>query len=308
MNATPDPFVAVAALAAEQHGLFHLHQARDIGATDRMRGWWLSTGRVERLAPNVYRMRGAPPTWRQDLLAATFTLGRPAFAAGRSGARLLALDGFVDGPVDVLGVRARRSRPGLLTARAVFTGRPVLPGDRCVVDGIPTLRAERLILDAGLFGCSRREVEKMIDSAIRLRLTTEERLRARFDADPTWNARGRAILRRALVDAGGESTLERRFLQMIRLAGLPRPVLQRVYRADGRTIARVDAEFPGGLVVELAGHATHSSRQQRQSDAQRHTELTLRGKRVLTFTFDDQRDRPHWVIARLHDAGVAAVA
>jgi len=54
--------------------------------------------------------------------------------------------------------------------------------------------------------------------------------------------------------------------------------------------------------VELAGHGTHSIRLQRQRDAQRHTELTLRGLRVLTFTYEDVRDRPAWVIARLREA------
>ncbi|MEP7112529.1 MAG: DUF559 domain-containing protein [Ilumatobacteraceae bacterium] len=41
---------------------------------------------------------------------------------------------------------------------------------------------------------------------------------------------------------------------------------------------------------------------QRQRDEQRRTELTLRGFRVLTFTYDDVRDRANWVIARLRDA------
>ena len=103
----------------------------------------------------------------------------------------------------------------------------------------------------------------------------------------------------AMVDSGGESRLERWFLALCRRAGLPRPVLQKTYRADGRVVARVDAEFPGGLVVEVAGHGTHSSRRQRQLDEQRRTELTLRGKRVITFTYDDVRDRPDWVATQV---------
>lgn len=113
--------------------------------------------------------------------------------------------------------------------------------------------------------------------------------------------RGRVLLD-ALVDSGGESRLERWFLRVIREAGLPRPTLQRTFRDSGRCVARVDAHFPGDLVVELAGHGTHSSRRQLQRDAQRHTELTLRGLRVLTFRYEDVRDRPRWVVARLVDA------
>ena len=101
---------------------------------------------------------------------------------------------------------------------------------------------------------------------------------------------------------GGESRLERWFLRLVREAGIRRPILQKTYRDGTRTVARVDAYFPGGLVVEVSGHGTHASRRQRQIDAQRHTELTLRGLRVLTFTYEDIRDRPAWVMARLRQA------
>ena len=83
-------------------------------------------------------------------------------------------------------------------------------------------------------------------------------------------------------------------------------MLQKVYRDGNRVLARVDAYFPGGLVVEVSGHGTHSTRRQRQIDAQRHTELTLRGLRVITFTYEDIRDRPAWVIARLREALTSA--
>ena len=55
-------------------------------------------------------------------------------------------------------------------------------------------------------------------------------------------------------------------------------------------------------MVELAGHGTHSTRRELQVDAQRHTELTLRGLRVLTFRYEDVRDRSTWVVARLREA------
>jgi len=170
------------------------------------------------------------------------------------------------------------------------------------VDGIPVLRAERLILDAPLFAFSASEVENAIDSAIRLRLVSEQRLRTKVVGLHHRGINyGRALLD-ALVDTGGESRLERMFLRLVRKAGLPRPLLQRIFRDGTRTVARVDACFSGGLVVELAGHGTHSSRRQLQVDAQRHTELTLRGIRVLTFRYEDVRDRPEWVVARLCDA------
>src|SRR6185295_20330195 len=105
----------------------------------------------------------------------------------------------------------------------------------------------------------------------------------------------------------GESRLDRWFLQLVREAGIERPILQKTFRDGTRTVARVDAYFPGGLVVEVSGHGTHASRRQRQVDAQRRTELTLRGLRVVTFTYEDVRDRPAWVIGQLRiGLGLAA--
>jgi hypothetical protein len=148
-------------------------------------------------------------------------------------------------------------------------------------------------------------VHNAIDSAIRMRLVNERRLRQRIIKDLDSNAWHRRTLIGALVDSGGESALERRFLAIVREAGLPRPVLQRTYRAGTRTLARVDAEFGDGLIVEIAGHGTHATRVQRQRDAQRQTELTLGGKRMITFTYDDIYGRPKWVVATLRTGGVA---
>ena len=170
------------------------------------------------------------------------------------------------------------------------------------IDGLWVLRAERLILESPRFGFTQAETENAIDSAIRLRLVSAQRLRACVIARHTRGVNGSRQLLDALVDTGGESRLERWFLRLVRQAGLPRPMLQKIFRDGTRTVARVDAFFPGGLVVEVAGHGTHSSRRQIQSDTQRQTELTLHGVRWITFTYTDVRDRPAWVVARLAEA------
>jgi very-short-patch-repair endonuclease len=75
--------------------------------------------------------------------------------------------------------------------------------------------------------------------------------------------------------------------------------MQHTYRSGSTVIARVDFEFPGGLIVEVNGFGYHSTRQQLQRDAARQSELMLRGRRVLSFTYDDVRYRPDWVLGRL---------
>jgi hypothetical protein len=56
---------------------------------------------------------------------------------------------------------------------------------------------------------------------------------------------GMPLLRALLLDSGGESTLERKFLKLVRTNGVPRPKCQVVHRSevDGRVI-RVDFEYP----------------------------------------------------------------
>ena len=109
------------------------------------------------------------------------------------------------------------------------------------------------------------------------------------------------MLEQILGISGVESKLERDFLRLIRRAGLPEPDAQVVHRDGGRTIARVDFRFDS-LIVEVAGHGTHATRRQRQRDAQRHTELTLAGLTVLTFTYEDVHERPAWILEQVRRA------
>jgi hypothetical protein len=278
--------------------------ARAVGVSDRLRHEWLEQRWIERLGLHTFRFAGGPISWHMKLASGLGDLGRAAAVAGRSAASLQRLDGFDQRAVEMWVPRSNRHRSHGALSRS--SARPLAPGDVLTVDGLRCVTAERLILDSLLFEFSEEEVHNAIDSAVRLRLVSEKRLRRRIVDELAPNVRHRQILISSLVDTGGESALERRFLSIVRHAGLPRPHLQRIYRSGPRTMARVDAEFAGGLVIELAGHGTHATRVQRQHDAQRHTELTLRGKRVITFTYDDVYGRPAWVLGILRASGVLA--
>ena len=116
------------------------------------------------------------------------------------------------------------------------------------------------------------------------------------------------MLDELLVDAGGHTILERDFLRLMRLGGLPRPRTQVIHRRDGTTYARVDFLFElYGVVVEVSGRKGHSSPTERQIDAQRRNELQDAGRRVFEYTYEDVVARPNHVIAtmtqRLRAAG-----
>ena len=288
-----------------QFGAISTPQLETVGADKYVRARWVKQGLIERLGTSSYAVIGSDPNWRRAAWAAGADVDGFGFVAGRTCGRLLGLDGFTSDEPEVLVARKHRGlrTPAVLRSTALT----LTLADSQVVDGIRCLKAERMILESPLFDFTREETENAIDSAIRLRKLSEQRLRTNVIDRHRSGINGGRILLDALVDTGGESRLERWFLALLRRAHLPRPELQRTIRDGQRTIARLDAYFPGNLVVEIAGHGTHSSRRQRQHDEQRRTELTVRGFRVITFTYDDVRDRPEWVAAQVV-AGMRAAA
>ena len=132
-----------------------------------------------------------------------------------------------------------------------------------------------------------------------------ERRLSELRSQGRWGVR---LLDRLLVDTGGHTMLERRFLEVAREAGLPRPTPQVIFQRDGRAYARVDFHFPPyDVVVEVSGRKGHSSPAERARDAQRRNELQDAGQRVYEYTWEDVSERSGFVartlIARLHDAG-----
>jgi hypothetical protein len=288
------------AMAAAQHGVVGRRQLLALGVSERLRRSWHSRGLIERGGTNSFVVSGSAPSWLRTMWCAHFDLDGRGFIAGRSAARLHRLDGFVGDTVELL--TTRRYRGIAVPARLRTTGSRLDKGDTVLIDGVRCLTAHRLILDAPLFEFTRGEIENAIDSAVRLRKVSEQRLRAAVIAQHRPGVNGSRALLDALVDAGGESALERRFLGIVRRAGLPRPELQRVVRDGARTIARLDALFPGGLVVELEGHGTHSTREQRTADETRRNSLAGRGLTVRVFTFSHVTRQPDYVAAELRRA------
>jgi hypothetical protein len=288
---------AMTTLARQQHGALSTAQLETIGVHRRLRSSWTAQGLLEPRGSNSWILVGQSPTWRRDVWCGQTDVVGVGFVAGRSSARLHRLDGFTSDRVELLVTRAARGRRTPFDLRS--TRDPLTIADTVVVDGIRCLSPERTILTSALFDFSRSEVENAIDSAIRLRLVSEQRLRTRAVAGYRHHVNGSRVLLDALVDSGGESRLERWFLKILRNGGLPRPMTQRVFRADGHTVARVDAWFPGDLVVEVEGHGTHSSRRQRQHDEERRSALMLRGCTVIVFTYLDVTQRPGWVASQV---------
>lgn len=100
-----------------------------------------------------------------------------------------------------------------------------------------------------------------------------------------------------------ESWLERKFVALLRSAGLPLPVTQVRHSLDGVGVVRVDFEF--GLlpiVVEVGGRRGYLTRDERQQKERRRNALQLAGKTIYFFTRHDVVDDPAYVIATVAGA------
>jgi very-short-patch-repair endonuclease len=152
--------------------------------------------------------------------------------------------------------------------------------DVTVCDRIPVTTAVATLVDLATT-MTRRELEAAINAADKHDLTDPDHLRATLDA--VVPRPGMAKLRRVLDDATfalTDSDLERRFLPLVRQAGLPRP--QTGAHLNG---FKVDFHWPAlGLVVETDGLRYHRTPAQQAKDRVRDQSLTVAGLTVLRFT------------------------
>lgn len=297
-----DELIRVVTTKAEvQHGLIRTDQ---IDRADQARLRHLARrGVVVRVGRGVYRVAGSPTTWRQQLQAGVWSLGASAVVSHAAAAQLHGLDGFDRDQVEFTVDRERRGRRPDGASQRVHTTTARASDDRVFVGGLPTTSPTRTIVDLARDGARTRDLASAVDSALRLRLATLDGLVSRVAAAEGPGRRGLGRLGRVLVTSGGHSYLERRFLELVRDAGLPVPQPQVVHRRAGRHVARVDFEFVGyDVVVEVSGGRGHTSAADRAKDARRRNELQQLGRLVLEFTFEQVVRDPAMVVETLRRA------
>jgi len=279
-------------LAAERHGVFTVEDARRVGLTHgqidrRSREEW------SRLYDGVFRVRGAPVTWRGDLLAAALTAGVGAAISHRAAAALYELPGGRDDQVELTCRRWERSiRPGLV----VHESRRLDERDVQIIDGMPVTRPERTLLDLASWKPSPNFLEMVAQSARRRRLLTYESTKELFDRHARRGLKGvkalRIVLERWDPDSRPtESEMETMLLQTVRRNGLPEPVVQHEVRdALDRLIARTDAAYPSArIAIEYDSIQEHSDEFQLERDARRRNALQACGYAVLSARHADLR-------------------
>jgi hypothetical protein len=119
-------------------------------------------------------------------------------------------------------------------------------------------------------GASPERLGAALDSSLRLHLSAPLVLIERLSGLRGPGRHGVRLLDQLLLDSGGESVLERRFLALLRKAGLPRPATQQRVRGDAHHVARVDFLYAElATVVEVSGRLGHCNPLNRGRDPSR---------------------------------------
>jgi very-short-patch-repair endonuclease len=268
---------ALLARAAKQHGVVLRRQLLDVGFTPSAIKHRISRGDLHPMWRGVYAV-GRPEVDKCGRwMAATLICGPAALLSHESAAELWQLRRTRAGPIHVSApLSANHRRDGIALHRRTalaahdFTRRLGIP----VTSPLCTLvdLADRLPRDP---------LEAAVIEADKRGLVDPDQLRRALDAIRPRPGLG---LLRAVLDhetlALTDSELERRFLPVVRRAGLPQPLTQQTVNGF-----RVDFHWPQlGLIVETDGLTYHRTPTQQARDRVRDQAHTAAGLTTLRFT------------------------
>jgi hypothetical protein len=276
-------------IADRAHGVVTREELIAVGITRAQVEHRLQTGALLREHPGVYRVGHRAPSTEARYMVAVKACGDDAVLSGSAAGHLLGLIRGAAPDPEVTAPREKRIK-GVRTRRC----RNIDPEDRTIWRGLPVTSVPRTLVDmASVLSVS--ELGRACHEAgVRCRTTpadVEEVLARR----PTSPGAGklRPILRGDQKVA--LSTLEARFLELLREAGLPLPVTNKP--TGGR---RVDCRWAQqALTVELDSYTYHSSRHAWERDRLRERQAYARGDQFRRFTYDDVFVRPRLMLREL---------
>lgn len=272
-------------LAARQHGVIARRQLLELGLSERAIKHRIATGRLHPIERGLYAVGRPALTRHGRWMAAVLGCGSSAALSHGSAA---ALWGIGREQADVVEVSVRHAhphrRPGIRVHR-----RPALKtGDLDVRDGIPVTTPACTLIDLAT-QLGQGPLERAINEADRLDLIDPESLREAINSyrGQSGVARLRAVLDRRTFRMT-DSELERRFLPLVRDAGLPMPLTRQHLNGF-----RVDFFWPDlGLVVETDGLRYHRTPAQQARDRLRDQTHMAAGLTPLRFTHSQIRFEP----------------
>jgi very-short-patch-repair endonuclease len=280
------------ALTRRQHGVVTRAQLLALGMPAEVIRGRLEGGRLHALWPGIYAVGRRQLGELGRFKAATLAGGGGARLAGRSAAALWRIRTQRGGPIEIAIPRGSFHR-----RRGIRVRRPSHLGPPHFVRGIPVDDPVTVLVDLAA-ELPAEEVEDAVNEADRLDLVPTPHLRRALDRHP--RRRGRARLQ-SILDAQtfsrSQTALERRFLALVRAAGLPVPTSQ-----ERLGKYRVDFSYPEhNLVVETDGLRHHRTAAEQTTDIERDQAHVRAGLRTLRFTHFQVFHRPGYVRAVLAD-------
>ena len=275
----PSGDVALARLAATQHGVVATRQLKEWGFSMRSIRRRVDKARLHRLHRGVYAVGHIKISLKGRWMAAVLACGPEAVLSHHSAAALWELRNAPGGKIDVTAPGRRR-----IAGIRCHTARTLDPRDRTTIDGIPVTSCNRTLLDLAEL-LSPQRLRSTLEAVQRRDLLDVKALRALLARSP--GRRGVTRLRAALAQLHDEapfiqSELERRFLELIRAAGLPEPQCNVVVAGE-----LVDFYWPAHrLVVEVDGYRFHKTRRSFEEDRRRDARLQIAEIRVVRVTHE----------------------
>lgn len=280
----------IATFTERQFGLVARWQALGAGITAREFDYRVAHGRLIRVYPGVYRLRGVAYTREMRWLAAVLAGGRGAFLSHQAAAVVHHFD-------------IRRVMPVVSTPHArhpeidgVTWHRTRRHGDLVVVNKIPVTTKARTILDCAAV-MPYEPYEPFVQDAVTSGRIQIDSLLAILDRRGGRGVAGtrklRAALENGLVSADIESRLELLVARIIDRARVPRPTRQHpVVGADGKQYL-LDNFWPGAnIAVEADGRRWHGNAEQARRTRARARAITATGIDLYVYGWAEATETP----------------
>lgn len=287
----------VAELASGQRFLITRDEVFDLGGSDEMVMSRLESGLWTRVHPGVYQIDRRPLDWESRLLAATLACGPDARVSHRAALVLWNMDGVTYAPLEVTMPFGNLAVPD-----GVIVHRSRRPTPKRELRGILVSGPERTILECSLY-LPPITLGKALDSAIRLSLTTIDRMWLMLATEGGRGVKGTRRLKQVLNDrahdTATDSGAEFELLYHIKRRGLPMPVLGFEIQTDsGRRIP--DLAWPdGNKGVEVDGIDAHDSADKLDDDLTRQNDLMNLGLDIRRFSARQIRRDPEGVVDQI---------
>jgi predicted transcriptional regulator of viral defense system len=159
-------------------GYFTAAQAREAGVSRSLLHHHTKRGKFERMYRGVYRFRDYPSAPREEVAAAWLAVGKDhAVVSHESALDLLDLTDIIPDRIDVTVPRSQRYLHVPAGVTLHTTRRPIGPAGTTIREGIRITSATRSIVDVAESGLSEEHVQRAVEEAMHLGLSSPDLLR-----------------------------------------------------------------------------------------------------------------------------------